>query len=1121
MYIRHYILLIALLASSCALRAQGFGEHSVLQQGTWYKLSIAETGIYRLTTTDLAWLKGKSTNQLALYGGTGAVMSAENSIARPKDLTPCAIEVVDRNGNGSFDDDDYILFYAEGPDTWQYNSTTKRYQHQRHPYDNYNYMFLTLSDNGAKRIATAKKVTSNRTVDSYTARSFYEKDQINTHNTGQVWVGEGFSNASQQRSFTLTLPHISANSPVSCRIALASIANGNSQFSVSLNGSTQSNEFTPAAYYNIMSANYTSSNAALTFSINYSSPVSSAIGYLDFIEVNAEAPLRFVGSQLPFRNHLYTDSLAVQYVMSGASSQVTIWDVTDINNIERPALTLSGNTLTFGATTEQVHEFVAFDGSSFLSPAIISSLSNQDIRGQGNPDMIIVTNSQFMTQAEQLATLHTLFDNMEVQVWSQEEVFNEFSEGKKDPMAIREMFRMFNKRAETDPSIRRPTHLLMFGKGTYDNRDLLNNQIPTVVTYQSPTSFTTDGAFSASDDMLGYLGDSEAGRTYESLDLAIGRLPARSTAEANLLVDKIERYLMKNDLGLSDVRGDWRNYVTLLADDADPSCASDVDFALSSENISSLIEERYPWINLEKIYADAYQQQSGAIGSYYPDATNALKQRMNYGCLLLNYIGHGSDQYIGTERYMQETDMANYTNTNQLAFFVTSTCSFGKYDRLDGNCGAEMFMLSQGAGVGAVAAARPISHIRSFNTALVMNTLDNNNSVGEALRITKNSYPLSQNKAITLLGDPALHLSVPELNIRVTAINGRMVDTAVADSCLVLSEVTVEGVIEDDNGALQSNFDGLIYPIVFDRPTQCRTLANDNEGTEVDFTQQKNILYKGVDSVVNGRFSYSFIVPRDVSYQFGQGKLSHYAKSASTDASGSYQNILFGGFNDSVDLSETRPEIRLFMNDSNFVSGGLTNEDPSLYAILWDEVGINAVGSGMGHDITAILDDNPNDLIILNDFYQTDIADGHRGYIRYDFSTLAPGRHTLTLKAWNIYNYSNQASIEFVVQSADTASIGRFFAYPNPATEQTVIHLEHNCPQGINSAVVTIFDMRGQQVRQFSPSINNDSFVVDPIHWDFCTEGGAALQRGIYLVRGILTTTDGETLVAATRLVKL
>ena len=1119
MHLHKTIITIVLLLATTLLQAQQPAQHSVLSQGDWYKMSIAETGVYRLTTTDLSWLSGKAVNQIAVYGGSGAAMSTDNSVARPDDLTACAIEVVDRNGNGVFDNDDYLLFYAEGPDTWQYDNTTGRYLHSRNPYDNYNYMFVTLNESGARRIASAAQLSADRTIGSYTARAFYEKDQTNTHNSGQIWVGEAFSANGTSRNITLSLPNISPSSTVSCRVALASVANGNSQFNITLGNETRSIPFTPASYYDLLQTTFTSSNASLDFTISYAASGNSSVGYLDFIEVNAEAPLSFTGGQMSFRSHRYIDSENMLYSMTGASSQVTVWDVTDLNNIVRPTLSLSGTTLTFVSATDRVHEYVAFDGSRFLTPSSINAIATQDIHGQANPDMVIVAHKDFLSQAQQLATLHTLFDGMEVQVWSQEQVFNEFAEGKCDPMAIRELFRLFTKRAESDPSLRRPSHLLLFGKGTYDNRDLLGNQLPTVVTYQSPMSFNTEGAYSASDDMLGYLGDNEEGRTYESIDIAIGRLPARSTAEANLLVDKIERYIMKNDLSMSNIRGDWRNYVTLLADDADPSCPGDVDFALSSEGISTLIGQRYPWINLEKIYADAYIQQSGAIGSYYPDATNTLKQRMNYGCLLLNYIGHGSDQYIGTERYMQEADMANYTNTNQLAFFVTSTCSFGKFDRLDGICGAEMFVLSPGAGVGAIAAARPISHIRSFNTALVMNSLNAANSVGEALRVTKNTYPVAQNHSITLLGDPALHLSLPELNVRVTAINGHPVDTAVADSCLVLSRVTVEGVIEDGDGVLQSNFNGLIYPIVFDRATQCRTLANDNEGTEIDFTQQKNILYKGADSVVNGRFSYSFIVPRDVAYQFGRGKLSHYAKSSVSDASGAYQNIFFGGFNDTVDLSETRPSIRLFMNDSNFVDGGLTDEDPSLYAILWDEVGINAVGSGMGHDITAILDDNPNNLIVLNDFYQTDIADGRRGYIRYDFSSLAPGRHYLTLKAWNIYNYSNQESIEFVVRSKDTAQIGRFFAYPNPSAEHTVIHLEHNC--AVSSAVITIYDMRGQQVRQFTPSVNADSYLVNPVDWDFTTEGGAKLQRGIYLVRGLLTTTDGNTLVTATRVVKL
>ncbi len=1120
---RRLILLLAAMVLSClAIQAQQHKAHSVLAQGSWFRLAIAENGIYKIGIDDIAALQGRDVEHIALYGGNGSVLSKNNAEARPDDLTECPLQVVDINGNGLMDGNDYLLFYAEGPNTWLYDNSTHRYLHQRHPYDNYNYVFVGVGVEASKRIETAiNNGTPDTTIAHYLARGLYERDLLNTDNTGLIWVGESFSSANSTRSLSISLPHINNNAVVDCRIAMASLSKSSSEFNISMNGTTRHLYLTPTNNYDVLNGQYRSSSSSLNFDISFATSQSSAMGYLDYIEVNAEAPLSFVGSQWMFGNCYGLHFANARMQIANADNQVRIWDITDLGAVKQMATSLNGSTLTFTSATDKPREFVAFDQSAFFSPVAITALHNQDIHGSENPDLVIVTHSMFAQQSEQLATLHRIYDGMVVLVVDQQEVFNEFSSGKADPMAIREMMRMFYRRALENQSLAKPSHLILFGKGTFDNRDILGNNLPTVITYQSEVGFTDESSFSASDDPLGYLDDNETGMVYESLDISIGRLPARNSEEANLIVDKIERYLNKHDLTMDEVRGDWRNYVALLSDDADPSSPNDTDFALSNESLSRQIADKYPWINMDKIYADAYIQQSGAIGSYYPDANNALRQRMDYGCLLLNYIGHGSDQYIGTERYIQESDMTNYNNINQLAFFITSTCSFGKFDRIEGNSGAEMFLLSKGAGVGVVAAARPISHIRSFNSSLVMNCLNTNNTVGNALRLVKNNQPLNQNIAITLLGDPALRLSVPEMNVRVTKINGKDISENTPDSCLVLSEVTVEGVIEDSHGALASNFNGIIYPIVFDRSTQNKTLANDNEGTEIEFTQQKNILYKGCDSVKNGHFSYKFIVPRDVAYQFGRGKLSHYAKSTSTDASGAYTNIYFGGFNNDVEIRELRPEIRLFINDTNFIDGGITNETPSLFAILYDSVGINAVGSGLGHDITAMLDENPNDLYILNDFYQTDIVDAQRGFITYTFPTLTPGIHSLTLKAWNIYNYSNSASIDFYVRNNDTLTIGRFFGYPNPSSSQTTIHLEYNAPSTIECAVVYIYNMNGQVVQTFSPTVGRNAFVLDPIVWDFTNAHGIKVQNGIYIVRALLTTANGETKAASCKVVKM
>lgn len=1102
---------------------EGVAQHSVLAQGEWYKLGISETGVYRLNATAIPALSGKSIAQIALFGDNGAQLSTDNRLTSTTGLQAIPILIYDNNNNGIFDGRDYLLFYAEAVGSW--NNGSQQSTHTSHAYAQMNYVFLGLDcPNGKRIVQDSASYNPVVEINTFLHRRVYERDLVNTHGSGQIWVGEKFSAANTHRSFTLTLPERPSNNIAHLRVGLAGLSgeNGSCELTAQSGGASSHLSFGPTSNYSTLELDASASSNNVNVDIDFGSNTSGATGYLDFIELNAIVPLRFSGSQTAFRNLTQSNDRGdVRFSLSNAGSNLRVWDVTDLFDIREAIVSSDGTTASFSAAHDKVHEYVAFNGTSFLSPASCSRLENQDILGAEAIDLVIVSHKEYLQQAQRLASLHEIVDGLNVMVVEQNEVFNEFSSGKADPIAIRSMMRHFYDRYTSNASESYPKYLLLFGKGTYDNKNILGLNQTTVVTYQSPTSFCVESTASVSDDPLGYLGATETGQPSESLDIGIGRLPAKNASEADLLVEKIEAYLMRSDLDDETARGDWRNFVALLSDDADPSCPGDKDFAESNEYAANLINARYPNLNIDKIYADAYQQQSGTIGSYYPDVNNALRQRINYGCLLLNYIGHGSDQYIGTERYMELSDMSAYTNHNRLPFFVTSTCSFGKYDRTDDICGAEGFILSQNAGVGVVAAARPISHMRDFNTALVLRSLDPANRIGDALRQTKNDYPLQQNFSITLLGDPALRLAFPKYEVVVTEINDSAVSPSKADSAKVLSRVTVAGEIRDTDGLLQSDFTGLIFPIVYDRKTNCRTLANDNEGTEVPFTQQKNILYKGCDSVKNGRFEYSFIVPRDVAYQFEKGKLSHYARSGNEDASGSYDNIYFGGFDESVTISEIRPQIELFMGDSNFINGGLVDETPTMFAILQDSIGINSVGSGLGHDITATIDNNGNGVVVLNDFYETDLSNPNRGYVTYQLDKLTPGRHTLTVKAWNIFNYSASATISFLVKGSDSISIGRFFNYPNPARERTTIHVEHNIPADIASAEIAIFDMQGQCVRHLTPAVVPGTYTLAPVVWNYTSDGGATLSGNLYFARVTITTNGGEVYRSSTKIVKI
>ena len=1065
---------------------------SVLATGAWWRVAVQGTGVYRLTLADVPGLEGANVETIGLYGGSGEMLSLDNNKTSIGDLQPVAIDVHDADGDGLFGSGDWLLFFGEGTDVWRYSAGDRRWEMRRHAYATTNSYYLTTTALEPLRIETAAAPTADTVMGDYTAVAVVNNDKTNVFRTGQVWVGEKFTVSSTTRSFTLSLPGTATG--ITLRYALANVSSATGQFNVSTAGFNRTVSITRGDVYKTILEAVSGSAQSLTFSVKYTPGENAAEGYLDYIEITGTVPLALGGGQTLVRNSRHLGSTAA-FRYSGGSG-LRVWEVTKAGG-EREMALAGGQWVDY---TTEARQYVAFDGSSYLTPVSIDKIANQNLHGAPAADLVVVSHPRFVAQAQRLALLHELLDGLETLVVSDQQVYDEFSGGKPDPVAIRSLLRHMRKEHPGHA----PRYLLLFGKATYDPRNLTGHGLPCVVTYETEFSFDDDGGSYCSDDIMGYLDDDETGGSTQGLDVSVGRLPAKDDAEASHMVDKIEGYMMRRDLGDGAAQGSWRNFVALLADDADPSRVGDTIFTHSSEVTAKMINARYPNINVERLYADAYHQQNNAIGSFYPELKHALTRRIDKGCLVLNYIGHGSVHYIGTERYVEPTDIAAYANKGRLPLLVTSTCSYGYYDLVDEVSGAEAFLLADGGAISVISAARPISHIERFNTDVILYALDTANAIGDALRKAKNNTYVSP--CISLIGDPALHLSVPRNVVEVTNIDGHDVETAVDDTATVLSRVTVRGVIRNTAGELVADFDGMVYPTVYDRETQSHTQANDNPGAEVSFCQQKNVLYSGAAPVTGGRFEYSFMVPRDVAYQYAPGKLSHYAVSGYEHAAGCYQRIYFGGLNEDVVISEIRPTIRLYLGDENFRNGGLTDPSPLLVAHLYDSVGINAFGSGLGHDITAVIDGKPGSLTVLNDFYESDISDSRRGVVRYPLEGIAPGSHTLTLKAWNIWGFSNTATISFRVRGADTLEFSSMTVAPNPAKDYAVIRYETNGAANITSAVLQIFSPQGGMMYSCEPAVAQGSYVVGPVRWDL-----SQVSPGMYLARMLVTTDDGET----------
>ena len=446
---------------------------------------------------------------------------------------------------------------------------------------------------------------------------------------------------------------------------------------------------------------------------------------------------------------------------------------------------------------------------------------------------------------------------------------------------------------------------------------------------------------------------------------------------------------------------------------------------------------------------DAYEQVSTPSGERYPKVTQDINTRVDRGALMMNYIGHGGELGLAHERILKIADINSWKNYDNMPVFITATCEFSRFDDAERTSAGEyVFLNPNGGGIALFTTTRATYaggnlRLNKNINKYALNKFDGEYlRLGDVIRYAKNATGSDDNtRKFALLGDPALNFAHPHHNVITATINNISV-LDVTDTIKALSEVTITGEMQDNNGNKLTSFNGTLFPIVFDKPSKYTTQANDPASNPVEFYIQKNALYKGKASVKDGEWSFSFIVPKDIAYNYGYGKLSYYAKTDSDDAAGNYMDIVVGGYNDNASVDNQGPVVRLYMNDASFVFGGITDENPSLYAEVYDESGINTVGSGIGHDILATLDESGN--YILNEYYESELNDFKNGTIEYPFFKLPNGRHTLSLRVWDIYNNSTIAYTEFIVADSHQMAIESVLNYPNPFIESTQFSFEHN-----------------------------------------------------------------------------
>lgn len=1135
--------LLVIASSLSAQTTRIYAEHSVLASGKWHKVAVVENGIYKI---DYDFVKTNcgiepssvSFGKIAVFGNGGGMIPERNAIFRYDDIQENAVWRIDQNGNGKMDAGDYILFYGEGADKWFYNSSSKTFSHEKNIYADENYYFLTTTEGTGKNISSvASPETFTHSANTFTDYAFHEKEEYNLLTSGRRWLGDKMNSYASSVSFSFNFPNRIAEEPIAYVSAVANASKNPATIAVSVNGqsklvhncnprntSNSSYEHTDAS--DTKNGSFLASGDQLNFIYSYSNAdqTNNSNGYIDYLEVNVSRALVFGGNMLLFRNPKTIGTGSVtNFNISGTNTNIKIWDVTDPVNVRNIQAQLNGNTLSFNTETETLKEFAAVNiHGSFAAPTVRGEVANQDLHGLGAVDYIIVTDKSLLSAAQDLANYHS---HLKTVVVDKALIYNEFGSGKQDLSAIRDFVKMFYDRANGDAG-KKPKYLLLFGDASYDYKDRIANNTNLVPTYESVNSHDPLNSYNT-DDFFGCLDDNEGGDMVQPQqgDIAIGRLPVGSVEEAQGMVNKIKSYKTTQTLG------EWRNMVTVIGDET----GHGADFQDQANEVGEYIRLNYSGYNIEKIICDAYRVQKTSGGDRYPDVNAAILNRINSGALVMGYTGHGGVNNLSYGRIFNIAEIQQLKN-NRLPLFVTATCDFSKFDDPGKKSAGEVLINNpNGGAIASVTTVRVVfaneNHLlqMAFFKRLFEEVNGQKPTLGELMNNAKNDqiqmqgnsdFVMRNIRKFVLLGDPALILNYPEYNVVTTEINNRPVAEN-RDTLSALKRVTIKGQIQTWDGNLLSSFNGICYPVVYDKLGSFNTLGNTGAAIKT-YNSYKNILFKGACSVENGEFEFSFIVPKDINYQIGDGRISYYADNGIlSDAHGYNNSIPIGGSSDSFDMNVEAPKVQLFMGDSTFKSGGITSENPSLFAILEAEGGINTSGNGLGHDITAVLDEETNSTLILNDYYASELNNFQRGTITYPFSNLAEGRHTLRLKAWDVYNNSAEDEIEFVVSSSAAFALSEIMNYPNPLIDYTCFSFEHNKAGENLDVTIQIYTATGSIVKTIQQSMTASGFRSGCIEWDGTNDAGGEIQKGIYIYRVQVREETGQTAHKSERLVVL
>lgn len=1102
---------------------------SVLSEGNWFKIKISKAGVYKL---DYQYLgnAGIPVNNIdpktfKLFGQSSGMLPQANSSDWPIDPLEIAIEIKGEE-DGGFNNADYILFYAQDGDSYFYEDSELIYEHNIYSDDNY--YFLTYGGAEGKRISSLDSPTnSNGTVNTYNDFKYYKEESSNLLTSGRNWYSYRF-NTTTSRDYDFSFPNNIVDNSIQISVNVMAQAFEPSSFNIKTNnqligniGVQNINDFNQKIYrydtkgYENKGIFNADANQNVTVTVEYNKNSSHSIGFLNDILLEAKCALVLQNNQLIFRSLESTSNVVTKYEVSNTNSASQIWNVTDVYNVGSPLKSIIGNVLTFNDYSSELKEYVVFNPDNIEAPASINQIENQDLKSNTDSEFVIISADDFLYDAERLASFRMSNDGMNTTVVTPNQIYNEFSGGRQDVSAIRNYVKYLYENGQLK-------YLLLFGRGSYDYKEVINNNTNYVPIYESRNSLHPLETY-ASDDYFGFL-ESDEGDWEEissgnhTLEIGVGRLPVTSTEQSKNVVDKIIHYTSSNN-----TLGDWRNNVLLVADDG--------DFNLHQRQVielSQYLDTTYSAFLSSQFMLDNYQQISRPSGETSPDASKALDEKIDDGALIVNFTGHGGESGWMQEQILDIVQIQNWDNYDKLPLFVTATCEFGRHDDPQKTSGGELIVTSpNGAGIAIVSTCRPVNSSSNFalNKAFYENVYKKNNGeylrLGDIFRLTKNeSINLASdlkrvgNRNFALLGDPTLKLNYPKKEVIIVGINSPNIKS---DTLKALSKVTLYGQVNNNNGSIDNSFNGEVSYSIFDKPIQKTTLGNEN--SPFSYSVKENLIFKGKSSIINGQFEIEFIVPKNISYQVDNGFINMYAISDDKiDGNGAEINLKVGGSTSNPLVDNASPKIKLFIGDTLNTNLSLVSHNTHLVAILEDESGINLSSFAQGNNITAILDNTEE--YNLNNYYQAFEDTYKRGVVQFPLNNLSQGKHNIKLKVWDTYNNSSESEIVFTVADPNSVVIYNIDNYPNPFRDQTTFRLSHNkSGEDLEIDLEILSPIAGSILKQSTVIRNSDS-IVEFYNWNGRTYNGEKLNPGIYIYQvTVRSIRDGVKNTAQKKLI--